>query len=77
MKTRIAVFSALCFLAFCVPVGAHPGHESTVGYLAFWRGVVPKSGAAFTARAASPEFWRTAFVSKYRLVGEQLPALSP
>jgi len=78
MKTQLALLSAFLTMALAIPACAHPGHEPTSqGYLAFWRGVSPKAGASFTISAASPDIWRTAFISKYRIIGAQLPTLVP
>jgi hypothetical protein len=58
------------------PLCAHPGHSgSEEGYLVFWKGIPPKSGTAFAAAAKAPDFWRFAFVSKYRIIGASLPNL--
>ena len=78
MKTPYAVFSVFCLLAIAAPASAH--HEATgaeQGYLVFWKGVPPKLGPSLSAKASSPEIWRHAFVSKYRIWGASLPALQP
>jgi hypothetical protein len=78
MKSIIAGFSAFCLLALAAPAIAH--HESTganQGYLVFWKGIPPKKGPALAAKAASPEIWRHAFVSKFPILGASLPALHP
>lgn len=78
MKSIIAAFSAFCLLTLAAPASAH--HESAgadQGYLVFWKGIPPKKGSALAAKAASPEIWRNAFVSKYPILGASLPALNP
>ncbi|MDB5046955.1 MAG: hypothetical protein JWO30_26 [Fibrobacteres bacterium] len=78
MKTSLALLSILCPLALAAPAMAHPNHpSSTQGYLVFWNGIPPKSGTSLGAIAAAPGFWRMAFVSKYPILGAQLPTLLP
>jgi len=75
MKMRLGLSAALLIAAACAPVGAH--HQSSpndAGYVAFWKGVLPVTGAA--ALSDSPDFWKKAFVSKYSLVGFNLPSAS-
>lgn len=76
MKTRIGILATLC-LAFSLPACAHPGHDSASGYLSFWRGVLLKSTASMGVSTASSDFWRTGFISKYRIIGAQVPNLLP
>lgn len=78
MKSLFAVFPVFCFLALAAPASAH--HESTgadQGYLVFWKGIPPKKGSAIISKAATPEIWRYAFISKYRILGASLPVLHP
>lgn len=78
MKSFFAVLSAFGLLALAAPASAH--HEATgadQGYLVFWKGFPPKLGPSLSAKASSPEIWRHAFVSKYRILGGSLPALQP
>jgi hypothetical protein len=78
MKTSLALLSSLCLLALAVPACAHPNHESPAqGYLVFWKGVQPKPGAFHGYGVSPSDFWRMAFVSKYRILGAQVPALLP
>jgi hypothetical protein len=80
MKSLLASFSLLSLLAAATPVAAHPGHEHPApAYLAFWMGVLPKSASVPAAQPnpASPAFWKQAFVSKFPILGSQLPPLQP
>jgi hypothetical protein len=70
MKTATALF-ALSLLVLCGAVQAHPGHDGSshaTMYGVSWMGVLPKSGA-LTASGATPDFWKKAFVSKFRITG--------
>ncbi|HKP98411.1 MAG TPA: hypothetical protein VJ385_21955 [Fibrobacteria bacterium] len=75
MKPFSALFSAFCLLAFASPTRAH--HETGSAYLVFWNGIVPKTGSGTGKTLASPGVWRMAFVSKYPILGAQVPALLP
>lgn len=70
MKTTAALF-ALSLTILCGTVQAHPGHaESSHAtlYGVSWMGVLPKSGAPI-GPASTPDFWKKAFVSKFRITG--------
>lgn len=70
MKTTAAIF-ALSLLVLCGTVQAHPGHAGSHEvpvYGVSWMGVLPKSEASI-GPASSPDFWKKAFVSKFRITG--------
>lgn len=69
MKTTAAFF-ALSLLLLCGNVQAHPGHagHESPAYGVSWMGVLPKSGAPIGPGSA-PDFWKKAFVSKFRITG--------
>ena len=70
MKTTAALF-ALSLLVLCGTVQAHPGHAGTdhsAPYGVSWMGVLPKSGASIGS-GSTPDFWKKAFVSKFRITG--------
>ena len=73
MKTSLALLSALCLLALAAPAQAHHS-AAEAGYLVFWKGVPPKSGIDLRATASSG-IWNMAFISKYRILGAQLPSM--
>jgi hypothetical protein len=69
MKTTAAFF-ALSLLLLCGAVQAHPGHagHDVPVYGVSWMGVLPKSGAPI-GPGSTPDFWKKAFVSKFRIIG--------
>ena len=70
MKTTAALF-ALSLLVLCGTVQAHPGHAGSHEvpvYGVSWMGVLPKSGAPI-GPGFTPDFWKKAFVSKFRITG--------
>jgi hypothetical protein len=75
MKKASVLFAGLCLLASAVPALAH--HESADAYLVFWKGIPPKTVAGPGAAASNADFWSRAFVSKYRILGAQVPQMRP
>lgn len=70
MKTTAALF-ALSLLFLSGTVQAHPGHAGSheaPRYGVSWMGVLPKSGASI-GPGSTPDFWKKAFVSKFRITG--------
>ncbi len=70
MKTTAALF-ALSLMILCGTVQAHPGHAGSHDvpvYGVSWMGVLPKSGVPMNP-VSTPDFWKKAFVSKYRISG--------
>jgi hypothetical protein len=70
MKTA-AMYFALSLSVLCGTVQAHPGHagsDHATLYGVSWMGVLPKSGASI-GPGSTPDFWKKAFVSKYRISG--------
>lgn len=70
MKTSAALF-ALSLLVVTGTVQAHHGpagsHDVPV-YGVSWMGVLPKTGASI-GPGSTQDFWKKAFVSKYRITG--------
>lgn len=70
MKTTTALF-ALSLLLLCGAVQAHPGHAGSHDvpeYSVSWMGVAPKSGTPM-GPGSTEDFWKKAFVSKFRITG--------
>ncbi|MEO6097970.1 MAG: hypothetical protein ABIW76_20835 [Fibrobacteria bacterium] len=77
MKTPAALMIALPILSLYLPASAHPGHAAepvATGYVVSWIGVAPKASGSINP-ASLPDFWKKAFVSKIRLMGQ--PEVSP
>jgi hypothetical protein len=70
MKTTTALF-ALSLLVLSGTAQAHPGHAGSHEvpvYGVSWMGIAPKSGTPI-APGSTPDFWKKAFVSKFRISG--------
>jgi hypothetical protein len=79
MKTPAALLIALPILALSLPATAHPGHAAEpveTGLAVSWIGVAPKTTGSINP-ASVPDFWKRAFVSKIRIVGQPGLSLHP
>jgi hypothetical protein len=75
MKSSVLAVLALVLSASCLSAVAHPGHAAAPvekAFLVSWIGIAPAHGVSLNP-AASPDFWKKAFISKYSILGA--PAL--
>ncbi|GEM_PF-3105356 len=70
---------ALLLTVLVAHVQAHPGHDvpqAEKAYVVSWIGTAPKAGIPVHP-ADRADFWKQAFVSKYRIVSASFPVLAP